>query len=62
VHANLYIMKADGSGVAALTKGDAAAIHPYWGSDGLVYFASNQAGQYDIWRLRPRLRSSASGR
>lgn len=50
---NLYVLRPDGTGLVQLTDGDARAIQPHWGRDGYIYFASNQAGGFDIWRFRP---------
>jgi TolB protein len=50
---NLYALRPDGTGLVQLTDGDARAIHPHWAHDGHIYFSSNQAGRFDIWRLRP---------
>jgi TolB protein len=50
---NLFALKTDGSGLVQLTDGKAQSIQPNWGKDGWIYFSSNQAGNYDIWRLRP---------
>jgi TolB protein len=50
---NLYAIKADGTGLIQLTDGDADTGGPTWGKDGWLYFHSNQAGNYDIWRLHP---------
>lgn len=50
---NLYALRPDGTGLVQITDGDARAIQPHWGADGWVYFSTNQAGGFDIWRLRP---------
>lgn len=50
---NLYIIETDGTGLTQLTDGDALTTVPFWGRDGWVYFASNQSGNFDIWRLMP---------
>lgn len=50
---NLYALKTDGTGLLQLTDGDADTGGPCWGKDGWLYFHSNQAGSYDIWRLHP---------
>ena len=43
-----------GEGVGdELTDGDAIAVDADWGKDGWIYFDSNQAGNFDIWRIRP---------
>ncbi|MWR20535.1 hypothetical protein GN074_08385, partial [Helicobacter pylori] len=59
----VYIMKADGTAITQLTKGDASAWMPNWSADGYVYFASSiaQAATVDewqasdIWRVKPKL-------
>ncbi|MFW5740688.1 MAG: TolB family protein [Myxococcota bacterium] len=48
----LYLMDADGSQPVLLVGGDVDADWPVWGSDGWVYFTSNEAGDYDVWRVR----------
>lgn len=50
---NLYVVRPDGTNVVQLTNGDGLAVTPAWGKDGWIYFASNQAGNFDIWKLRP---------
>jgi TolB protein len=49
---NLYLLKRDGTGVTQLTEGDSIATDPDWGKDGWIYFASNQGGSFDIWRMQ----------
>jgi TolB protein len=48
---NLFVMRADGSGVQQLTDGTADMEQPVWGGD-FVYFSVNVAGNFDIWRVR----------
>lgn len=50
---NLFIIDRDGTNMTQLTDGDSQAITPAWGSDNWIYFASDQSGNFDIWRLRP---------
>jgi TolB protein len=50
---NIYLVRTDGTGLTQLTDGDSLSQQPHWGADGFVYFASNQAGNSDIWRLKP---------
>ncbi|MFO0758699.1 MAG: hypothetical protein U0359_19560 [Byssovorax sp.] len=50
---NLFAAKPDGTDTVQLTDGDAIATRADWGKDGFIYFQSNQAGNFDIWRLRP---------
>jgi TolB protein len=54
---SLFVMRADGSAVLPLTEGTADTGTPAWSKDGWVYFTSNQAGSYDLWRIRPALDS-----
>jgi TolB protein len=49
---NLFILARDGTGLTQLTSGDAYNIEPCWGRDNWIYFASDQAGNQDIWRLK----------
>jgi Tol biopolymer transport system component len=50
---NLFIIGRDGTGLTQVTAGDGQAVEPNWGNDGWIYFASNQTGDFDIWRLLP---------
>jgi TolB protein len=50
---NLFLIRPDGTGLIQLTDGNGINRDPTWGSDGWVYFSSNQSGRFDIWRLRP---------
>ncbi len=50
---NLFAAKPDGTDLVQLTDGDAIALDADWGKDGWIYFQSNQAGNFDIWRLHP---------
>jgi TolB protein len=50
---NLFLVSRDGTGLAQLTAGNAVAIQPDWGRDEWIYFSSDQASNYDIWRLKP---------
>jgi Tol biopolymer transport system component len=50
---NLFAVHPDGTGLVQLTSGTSASIQPTWANDGYIYFASNQVGNFDIWRLRP---------
>jgi Tol biopolymer transport system component len=52
---NLFAIRPDGSGLAQLTDGPRHTTEPAWGGDGWIYFASNENGTYDLWRLRPAL-------
>jgi len=52
-HTNLFVLNRDGTGLTQLTAGSSFASSPDWGRDGWIYFASDQAGNFDIWRLRP---------
>lgn len=49
---NLYTLGVDGTALVQVTDGDGMNLYPTWGRDGWIYFASNQAGHYDIWKLR----------
>lgn len=48
----LYVMGSDGSDPVQLVGGDVDADWPSWGSDGWIYFTSNEQGNYDVWRVR----------
>ena len=34
-------------------KGATHDVHPMWGADGLIYFASERDGTFNIWRVAP---------
>jgi Tol biopolymer transport system component len=48
---NLYAIHPDGTGLVALTEGARNVETPRWGKDGKIYFASNDGGSWDIWRV-----------
>jgi TolB protein len=50
---NLFALRPDGTTLVQLTDGEANSGAPAWGKDGWIYFSSNQAGNFDIWRLKP---------
>ena len=50
---NLYALRPDGTKLVQLTDGEANSGAPAWGKDGWIYFSSNQAGNFDVWRLKP---------
>jgi len=50
---NLYALRPDGTQLVQLTDGEANSGNPVWAKDGWIYFSSNQAGNFDIWRLKP---------
>src|SRR5688500_8189439 len=52
---NVYVVRADGSGLVALTDGARGATSPTWGRDGKIYFSSTDAGTWDVYRLEPVL-------
>lgn len=52
---NLFAIRPDGSDLVQLTDGPRKSTEPTWGSDGWIYFASDEAGTYDIWRIKPAL-------
>ena len=55
VQADIWILKADGSGRTNLTTSQFANLHPAWAKDGSIYFVSNRAknGVENIWAIRP---------
>ncbi len=50
---NLFALRPDGTTLVQLTDGEANSGAPVWGQDGWIYFSSNQAGNFDVWRLKP---------
>jgi TolB protein len=59
---HVYAMRTDGTGMVQLTRGYAAATTPHWGSDGWIYFAADQGGTDDVWRVMPDAAALAAGR
>jgi Tol biopolymer transport system component len=51
---NVYAVRIDGAKLTQLTDGPVTSVQPFWAADGSVYFTSNQSGNFDIWRLRPK--------
>lgn len=53
--ADVWVVRADGTGQARLTRGGFANLQPTWASDGTIYFTSNRGGEgvENIWALRP---------
>lgn len=56
---NVFVMQTDGTQVVQLTDGAGVSVMPEWSRDGWLYFSSDQAGNMDIWRLRPALSPSS---
>ena len=59
-HSHIFVIRSTGGGTTKLTDGTADCGYPNWGVDGNVYFNSDQAGNYDIWRVRPVLTAVGS--
>ncbi|MFW6058752.1 MAG: DPP IV N-terminal domain-containing protein [Phycisphaeraceae bacterium] len=55
VTADIWVVRADGTGQSRLTGGEFANLQPTWASDGTIYFVSNRGGEgvENIWALRP---------
>lgn len=49
---NLYVIRRDGTDLTQLTQGDSITSSPNWGKDNWIYFSSDQAGNFDVWRIR----------
>ena len=49
--ADVWIVKADGSGRANLTGGHSVNLSPVWSSDNRVYFVSSRGGTDNIWSI-----------
>ena len=60
-NADIWIARADGSGLANLTGGAFVNISPFWGRDQSIYFVSNRGGADNIWSVRPRQAVMAAG-
>jgi Tol biopolymer transport system component len=52
---NLYAVRPDGSELTQLTDGARFATFPDYAVDGSIYFASNEGGTVDLWKLTPVL-------
>jgi Tol biopolymer transport system component/DNA-binding winged helix-turn-helix (wHTH) protein len=50
---DIYLINSDATGLERLTHDAADDITPSWSVNGWIYFASNRAGPYDIWKMRP---------
>lgn len=50
---NLFACRPDGSDFTTLTDGTANNGTPHWASNNVIYFASDQAGNFDIWSIKP---------
>ena len=47
---DIYVMNADGSGVARLTDSAASDVYPTWSPDGSqIAFLTDRTGQWEIW-------------
>lgn len=51
---HIYMMKTDGTDVRQLTQGDTNEGDVCWSPDGWVFFYSNAASNYNIWKVKPR--------
>ena len=51
---NLFVVRADGSGLRQLTEGDAFACRPAWAPGRALYFHAVSEGHSHIWRVRMR--------
>jgi len=49
---NLYLIKPDGDSLTQLTDGAKWSFAPFWGTDGWIYFSTNESGNFDVWRLK----------
>lgn len=49
---NLFAIHPDGTGATQLTDGPRKSTDACWGADGWIYFASNEAGNFDLWRVK----------
>jgi TolB protein len=48
-------MNSDGTGVKQITQGETDEQDPSWGPDNMLYFSSNAAKNYSIWKAKPIL-------
>jgi tricorn protease len=59
--ANIIVMNVKGDNIEELTNTDlhqfktfANNVFPMWGADGMVYFASERDGTFNLWRMTPK--------
>ena len=52
---HVYVMKADGTEIKQITQGETDEADPTFGPDGMLYFSSNAAKNYSIWKAKPRI-------
>jgi Tol biopolymer transport system component len=50
---NIYAIRIDGTQLTQLSDGPTTSVQPFWAFDGFIYFTSNDAGNFDIWRIKP---------
>ena len=50
---HVYVMKADGTEIKQITQGETDEADPAWGPDKMLYFSSNAAKNYSIWKVKP---------
>ncbi len=53
--ANLWMIRPDGTGLVQLTAHPADDRHPFWGTDGNIYFTTDRDGAARIWRFKAAL-------
>jgi Tol biopolymer transport system component len=56
----VYVVSVDGGSATRLTGGQAAETDPEWSRDGhWIYYASNETGRSEIWKMSPDGRTRA---
>ncbi|NBC10219.1 MAG: hypothetical protein GVY24_00605 [Planctomycetes bacterium] len=53
--ADIWVVRADGSGRSRLTQGRHRNLQPTWAADGSIFFVSDRAGEgaENVWTVRP---------
>lgn len=50
---DIWMMKADGNNPRRITRDDKFDGGPSWGRDGYIFFHTDRAGHWDIWKVKP---------
>ncbi len=58
---DIWIVRADGSGLYQLTTDEGPDWNPAWGSDGRIYFVSRREGTQNVYSVKPAIPDWAFG-
>jgi len=60
--AQIWIVRADGTGKMPITDPEMACFTPVWSGDGQIFFCANRAGNENVWSVLPMIsQGSTSG-